>query len=749
VPGAEPTTYVSAGARPDSGPADRTPGQGHDGVGGGFRSDVEGLRAVAVGLVVLYHAGLVAVSGGYVGVDIFFVISGFVITTTLAREVERRGTISIAGFYARRATRLLPAATAVILVTLVASWLWLPPVLFGGIATDALASTLYAVNYRLANVGIDYFATQTPSPLQHYWSLAVEEQFYLVWPLLLIALAFLARGRSRGERRTVGHAWTVLALVAIIAVSFTACVAITRRSLPWAYFGAPTRAWELALGALVAVGARRLARIPAPLAAVLMWTGVAAIAGSALGFDDATVFPGYAAALPVAGAALVIAGGCASPRGGAHVLLGAGPFQLIGKVSYSWYLWHWPVLMIAPSVLHAEPALWQRLLLAAVSLVLAAVCFTVLEDPIRRAKSLRAVPWKGISVGASLSAGTVAASLVAGLLVPPAVGSGRDGEDLAATIEREAGLADASGGAQLGADAAQQGAQSTLTAAGAKAAERRLTEAVAAGAALGPAPSNLTPTLDKAPEDVSHIYHDKCDPGYLLIEVDPPCQYGDPGSATTIVLFGDSHAGQWSPAVEAIATRHRWRLMVFTKSACSAASVLTYVKRLHRTYTECKEWRERTIARIQAMRPTVVVLASLLSGVQVERGDTDQIWTQGWLTTMRRLKAEGRRLVFINDTPSPKGNIPECVSANLDDVKACDNPVTAALQGPALRRMIPEAAAREGAVVVDPTAWFCTADTCPAIVGNVLVYHDNSHIGKTYAAVLSPLLEARIVPASR
>jgi peptidoglycan/LPS O-acetylase OafA/YrhL len=357
---------------------------------------VEGLRAVAVGLVVLYHAGLAQISGGYVGVDIFFVISGFVITTTLAKEIDRRGTISIAGFYARRATRLLPAATAVILVTLVASWLWLPPILLGDIADDALASTLYAINYRLAHVGVDYFATDTPSPLQHFWSLAVEEQFYLVWPLLLIAVAALGRRLGRQPRRTVGNAWTVLALVAIIVASFVACVAITRRSLPWAYFGAPTRAWELALGALVAVGAHRLTRVPAPVGAVATWAGMAAIAGSALWFDDATVFPGYAAALPVAGAAFVIAGGCTTPRGGAHVLLRTVPFRLIGKLSYSWYLWHWPVLIIAPSVLHAEPTVWQRLLLAAGSLGLAALCFTVLENPIRTAKVLRAVAWKGI-----------------------------------------------------------------------------------------------------------------------------------------------------------------------------------------------------------------------------------------------------------------------------------------------------------------------------------------------------------------
>jgi peptidoglycan/LPS O-acetylase OafA/YrhL len=707
--------------------------------GSGFRPDVEGLRAVAVGLVVLYHAGLASISGGYVGVDVFFVISGFVITMTLARELDRRGTISIAGFYARRATRLLPAATAVILVTLVAAWLWLPPVLLRDLTADALASTLYAINYRLASVGIDYFATETPSLLQHYWSLAVEEQFYLVWPLLLIGLAVLGRGRSRQGRRALGTAWTALALVAIIVASFAACVALTRVSLPWAYFGAPTRAWELALGALVAVGARRLARVPAPVAAAVTWLGLAAIVAAALAFDGTTSFPGYAAMLPVAGAALVIAGGCRVPRHGAEALLRIAPLQWIGKLSYSWYLWHWPVFMIAPWVLDTEPRPAQRLLLTALSLGLAALSFTVLENPIRTAKALRAVPWKGISVGASFSAGTVAAALVAGLLIPPTVGTGDEAEEIAATIAREAGVAEPSG------SGAGQGA--ALTAEGVQTAQQRLTAAVAAGTTRGPAPSNLTPTPDEAPGDLPIIYRQDCDPGYRKVAV-RQCEYGDAASPTTVVLFGDSHAGQWFPAIEALATRHRWRLVVFTKSACSPASVLPYAARLNRPYFECEKWRERVTGRIRSLRPAVVVLASVIGGAQMAKGDPDRIWTDGWVSTIRGLKAEGTRLVLINDTPHPKTNIPECVSAHLDDVRACNSPAKDAVQQPQLRQKVAEAAAREGVAVVDPIDWFCATGTCPAVIGNVLVYRDASHITREYAAVLAPLVAARILSGS-
>ncbi|HZE39724.1 MAG TPA: acyltransferase, partial [Stackebrandtia sp.] len=369
-----------------------------------FRPDIEGLRAVAVGAVVLGHAGAPFFHGGYVGVDVFFVISGFLITSLLLRERLGTGRISIKGFYARRVTRLLPASALVVAATLVASWLWLPATRFASIVGDALASAFYLVNDRLAVSGTDYLnADAAPSPLQHFWSLAVEEQFYFVWPVLLIVLTVAWRHRTSIRRKPIAAVLAVL-----VVVSLAISVVQTSASAPWAYFGTQTRVWELALGALVAVAANRLSAIRSGPAAALTWCGLAAVAVSVLWFDDATAYPGYAAALPVVGAAAVIAGGCARPRGGAGLLLDTGPFQFLGKISYGYYLWHWPVLMIGPAALGVAASLKVNLALVAGALVLALLSYHLIENPVRRRKILKQKPWRGIGLGAALSAGTAA-----------------------------------------------------------------------------------------------------------------------------------------------------------------------------------------------------------------------------------------------------------------------------------------------------------------------------------------------------
>jgi peptidoglycan/LPS O-acetylase OafA/YrhL len=268
-----------------------------------FRRDIEGIRAVAIVSVVLYHAG--ALTGGYVGVDVFFVVSGFLITGLLWRELGEHGRISFAGFYARRARRLLPASALVLVATLIASALILSPLRLLDVTKDAKAAALYVSNYRFAAQRTNYLAASTPpSPLQNYWSLGVEEQFYAVWPLLILGVGLLMR-RARNFSAAVAMA----AIAAIGIASFSLSVYWTHASQPWAFFSLPTRAWELALGALVAVGAPAVRRLPHQAAALVGWLGLAAIAWSVVAFTDATAFPGVAALLPAGGAvALLVAG---------------------------------------------------------------------------------------------------------------------------------------------------------------------------------------------------------------------------------------------------------------------------------------------------------------------------------------------------------------------------------------------------------------------------------------------------------
>ncbi|TDC48452.1 acyltransferase, partial [Jiangella ureilytica] len=298
-----------------------------------FRPDVEGLRAVAVLLVLAYHAGVPLASGGFVGVDVFFVISGFLITGLILREIDTTGRLRLGRFYARRIRRLLPATAVVLAATAALALLLLPPLRWPAIAGDIAASATYVVNWRLASESVDYLAAEdAPSPVQHFWSLAVEEQFYLLWPVLIIGLLWWHR-RRRGRpslRRTL------LAGLAIVAVpSFVWSLHLTASSPGAAYFVSTTRAWELAAGAALAIGARRLERLGSLewagwMAGALAWAGLAAIGWAALTYDATTAFPGIAALAPVLGTTAVVAAGVVSRRTSAGRLLGTAPMRWVG-----------------------------------------------------------------------------------------------------------------------------------------------------------------------------------------------------------------------------------------------------------------------------------------------------------------------------------------------------------------------------------------------------------------------------------
>jgi peptidoglycan/LPS O-acetylase OafA/YrhL len=680
----------------------------------GFRPDIEGMRAIAVTLVVLSHAGITSLEGGYVGVDVFFVISGFLITTLLLKELGRTGTVSLATFYARRATRLLPASTVVLLVTVCAAWLWLPATRFKSISLDAIYATFYGINWRLANEGVQYMnASAEPSPLQHFWSLAVEEQFYLVWPLLLLVFALVW-----GKRR----APVVITLVLVVAASLTVSVLQTSTSAPWAYFGAHTRAWELAVGALIAVGAARLAGLPRAVAAALTWAGLAAVVVSAFLYDEETPFPGSAALLPVLGAAAIIAGGTSAPSGGAATILRTWPFQQIGKYSYSWYLWHWPVLMIVPHMLDVEPNVPLNLGLAAGALVLAIGSYHFIENPARSQSWVKAKARRGLAVGLALSC---FAALVAqaGAMKPPQLAKGAPAIDTAAAV----------------AAAAEP--------------EAELRRIIAASVGTGELPSNTTPKVQSAWKDKPAYYDAGCHLDYLDAAMPSQCVYGDPAGARTVFLFGDSHAAHWFPAVDAVAKERGWKLLVRTKSACNAASVLTFSPGLKRVYTECPVWRSEVLAEIKQVQPYLVVISSSgnngnplvdAAGNRPSGAGLDAQWAAGWETTYRAIKGSKTRLVQIRDTPWPGYNVPECLAEHSEKVARCAAQPAKSIVLPDRQVLVAQAAKTNGVQMIDPLAWFCTADACPGLVGNVLVWRDDDHITTRYSKMLAPLLSARL-----
>ena len=692
---------ADVGRSPTSRPAPRS-----------FRPDIEGLRAVAVLVVVAYHAGL-GISGGYVGVDVFFVISGFLITRQLVKHVEARGIAALPLFYAQRVRRLLPGAAVVVIATVVAARFWAPVLQVKDIATDAFFTTFYALNYRLAEQGTDYQHMGTAaSPLQHFWSLAVEEQFYLLWPIVIALLLTLGR---RGGRLLV-----LVAIVAVVVLSARASVQITESSAPMAYFSLHTRAWELGVGALVALSADHLARLPRLLAGVIAWLGLAGIVVSALVFTDATPFPGSAAWLPVAGTALVIAAGT-GPRVGVERLLGEPLMQCVGRISYAWYLWHWPMLVLAPYAVGHGLSVLERCAVIWLSLASAVLTFFLVEEPTRR---LRVPPLRWLGLGVLLSASVVGVCVLVIVNAPSTTGSGAS-TSLASTIEgRQAPSA--------------------------------VHRAVRAGLLTVGAPSNLDPqpgdAADSRPQPSTepgthNSYDSLCHAAFTQVTQED-CLYGDEGASRTVVLFGDSHMEQWFSAVNAMALQKHWRVVTWTKAACPAARLTVSNPALNRDYTECDEWRASTIARIRALRPALVLVGQ--SENVASSSVPPSTFAAATVQTLTELREGGHsKVVYVQDIPIPGSDLPACVAANLADVRPCTFDRSRAYTYPDRHQAMAPAVRAAGIGIVDPVGWFCSEASCAAVVGNVLVYRNGSHMTVPYSRWLAPALWPAVQRAAR
>jgi peptidoglycan/LPS O-acetylase OafA/YrhL len=664
---------------------------GRQGTPRAFRPDIEGLRAIAILVVVLDHFGL-AVHGGYIGVDVFYVISGFLITSHLFGELSGSGRISLTRFYARRVRRILPAATVVIIATLLAAWAWVPPLEIHSEGLDAITAALFCINYRIAETGANYFANTSPSPFQQYWSLAIEEQFYALWPMLLLAITWPTR-RVLSSRRAVSTF-----LIIVIAGSVYFSVTLTETSPSWAYFGLQTRAWELAVGALVAVNAERLSRALRRVAGPLSWVGFAAIIGAALHYTGTTSYPGIAVTLPVIGAALVIAAGLAAPRRGAETILGLGPFQYVGRISYSWYLWHWPVLIFLPAFLGHGATTGETVLALVGSFVLASASYTLVEQPFRRAQNLVLHPRRGLLLGVVLIGVSLLCAIAVMTLavVPAATGTPtRQTDSVARNVELATQL--------------------------------RLL------------PANLSPPLAAVPSDSPFT----CLADSHMASI-VTCTLGDVRATRTVAVFGDSHAWQWIRPLAVIAAKRGWKLVTYTKGACPIdVDNFTSLSNFYNfpTYTAnfgsyCERWRNDAFARLSKLRPAVVIMSSLTYPFATPKALDE---------TIARLKADGSKVVWFEDTPFPGGTaIPACLSEHPTDIRLCSFSLVDGLDYPNLRNALLQSANRAGAEVVDTVPWLCTATVCPPVISGTVAYLDNSHISNAYALKLTDELSTAL-----
>jgi len=681
----------------------------------GLRVDIQGLRAVAVTLVVVYHLYPNRLTGGFVGVDVFFVISGFLITSHLIGRPPRSAADLLA-FWGRRIRRLLPASLFVLAVTMVGSWALLPDSRWQGTASQIKAAALYFVNWRLAHDAVDYLAQEAAaSPVQHFWSLSVEEQFYLGWPIIILLLGLVAYLTGRSPML-----WYGVGLGAVVVVSFVWSIRDTASDPAAAYFVTQTRVWELGVGGLAALVAKAdLLRVLRPAArTVLALLGLAVVLAVALRYDASTPFPGWEAAVPVVATALVILAD--APLGSIPVwVLGLRPVQWLGDASYSVYLWHWPLIVLLPAARHRDRDGLDDVLIVVLTLLLAAASKRWIEDYFRTAGwSRRLVPT--YAMGAAGMAVVVALS--AGVISQAEGHVSHDKARLAAALK--------AGDPCLGAGATEPSNHC----------------APPTGA---PVPAPALAAADKS-DAYTAVSHRKDCWSYVPRFRTITCEFGPRTANVRIALVGNSHAGQWLPALQRIAQQQHWHITTYLASQCASADVAQTFDTDAQSQA-CRAWANRTAARVARARPDLIVMANRVSVTATgspSLAASQPAYQAGFERILRQWSDARIPVLIIRDTPAPGGSgitsIPDCVGEHLDDPSACSGPRSQWLPAdPA----IPAAAALDSRWIstVDLTDRICPDPVCQGVVGGVIVYFDASHLTATYATTLAPFLKPAVL----
>ena len=655
----------------------------------GLRRDIEGLRALAVLLVVTYHVWLGRVSGG---VDVFLFLSAFFLTGGLVRRLERKERIQLSRHWLRIFQRLLPAAAVVVTSTVVAGILLLPQTRWRGLLVDAVGSMGYVENWVLAQRAVDYYAADkgSASPLQHMWSLSLQGQVFLLWPVLLVALAGLARRTGwLAVRTSVG-----IGLGAVAAASFVYSVHVTATRQAFAYFDGGARLWEFALGGLLALGVTR-ARVPAPVAVPLGWVGLVGLLSCGMVLDVRGSFPGWAALWPLLSAAAVVLAGTTPSRWGVGRPLSTPPLVAAGGIAYALYLVHWPVLVLwLASTDRARAGALDGAAVVALSVALAWLLSRLVERP------LRALAWPQVAPLRS-------AALVLGVA---AVVTGVAGTGIL-RLDREAAR-----GQEL------SSGQPVVGYPGARAAEGATQVEAAEIQDRLPAVTALRQEFASLPALCSGPWSDDA-LGTACTQLEPS------GPATaTVVVVGDSHAEQWLAAVRPLAEENGWRVVALLKGACSFGDPST-------RSGVCADFNAAAFDYLGARDVDLVMTVATAAH---PRTPQERLVT-GYPEAVGALTGRGVPVVGLRDNPRFPSGVVACVLERGD--RACSRPVSEKLA-----RTDPAAAldGTAGFTSLDLTDLICPDGTCTPSVGNVWVYLDDNHLTRSYAATLAPALGERL-----
>lgn len=692
----------------------------------GLRPEIQALRAIAVLLVVFWHIWPTRLTGGYVGVDVFFVISGFLITTHLLAQLESTGTIRLSEFWSRRIRRLLPAALVVLAFCLAATIIWLPLPLWQDNLIQIAASALYVENWLLASQATDYFALESsPTLVQHYWSLAVEEQFYLFWPMLILGGYWGVRALTRRVPNLKPAA--LLGMVGIVVViagaSFTISVAMSSID-PSAYFVLQTRVWEFAVGGILAFLPLQKLILGAGgwlvLRALVSWIGFIAIFASALLFNSNTTFPGMAALLPVLGTSLVIATGQLTERYAPTSWLDNRPVQYLGDISYSMYLWHWPLVVVA-GVITARPGNLGALgvIVLIMTIIIAAATKRFVEDRFRK-PSKRGL-WSRQRSSYILAAGGASAFLVACVVIATTVLAPAN-QAFAASLQE---------------------------------AEKRGCLGAAALHPTNACPEPFAATNTVSPVVASTDRIAPCEqPTVSAAYPAASCVRGQASAELAIALIGDSHAQVMADAVDNFAIAASRKLVEYTLGSCPGLTTDDHRKTPNENpsrigddperLAECAEWTRDVIDEVLQNPSIESVIFTNATLQYLDPADEDRSILQATEVAgiWKKLSDGGKKVILIRDVPGlPFGELgPTCVQANMSDPRKCSIDRASIDESDLLT-----AVARASDVpVVDLSDYFCDEGRCYAVIGGLVAYWDRAHMTGAFMDSLEPFLLERL-----
>jgi peptidoglycan/LPS O-acetylase OafA/YrhL len=703
----------------------------------GFRRDIQGLRAIAVGVVVLDHA-IAWPSGGFVGVDIFFVLSGFLITSLLLREHDRTGGISIADFYRRRMRRILPVSYVVLGVTLLVAAIVFTTARFLSTVDDAIWTMFFAINWHLAINGTDYMqASAAESPLQHYWSLAVEEQFYLVWPLVMIGVFALTRSiaRRRGVTSSrVTRRWVFGVLLGLSVLSLAWSLFESIASPTFAYFSTFSRAWELGVGALIALAGAKLKRLTSTSRTVLAYAGLAGIVVSLFVITPTSTFPAPWALLPVLATALVLVSGVGLEARRIGVLTNPVS-RYLGDISYSLYLWHWPVIIFIGMFLPMDNP-FVVLLVIGLAVALAAFTYHFLENPVResswlepRARRASRKAKKPAMTRRTLGRGWIGAiAVVAVALITMATLSNGVVRVPDPTIIVSAPVEDAAGFET--------------------AAELRTAEiATALSATAWPALDPAIETMDKNAGAQEWVVD-----GCLNIYPNDPdkCIYGDAAAPKLAVVLGDSTAISYMPGLRPALEEQGYRIQMLTMFSCPAWDISVGASGSEPTRV-CNVQHDWVYDYVKELQPDLIIMSSLAGNVvKLTSGTNDagavQEYGEAAATTLADLTPAAKEGVIVispppgKDEPLAECKTPQSVPAD------CMTEVSSLFQTVAVAEQRAVATAGEKVRYVDTIPWICNRNTCPSFVGTSPVMWDGIHLTDNASAALQPLWTETLFP---